>query len=185
METNQEMQESTVVESTTTETNKTEKTYDENQVLTLIRKETEAALAKQKKEYEKKLSLAKLDGVERERAEAANTIADLQAKLAEYEIEKQKSEMKSVLSSRGLSAQFADLIKVSEDNTENQAAIETLDALFKECVANEVKKRLASGKPQLGTGENSGTLDFKKMTLAERQALFNADPQKYNALKGN
>lgn len=73
------------------------------------------ALAKQKKDYEKKLSLSSLDEQQRKEKEAQMRIEELQEQLASFQIEKNRSELKSVLSSRGLSAEFADIINVGED----------------------------------------------------------------------
>ena len=163
------------------------KTYTEEEVRQLLQSEADRrvsnALAKQKKEYEKKLSLAKLDDSERLVAEKDQTIQDLQSKLAEYEVEKNRSELKSVLSARGLSAEFADIVQITDDITESQARIDKLDKLFKAAVAAEVKQRLASANPNVGTasGENAGKT-FKEMTLAEKSALYQSNPDLYNKL---
>ena len=165
------------------------KTYTEEEVMSLLQKESDrrvsSALKKQAKDYEKKLSLSKLDEQERATAEKDMRIQELTEKLAQYEIEKNKSELKSVLSSRGLSAEFADLIQISEDLEESQARIDTLDRLFKQAVAEEVKRRLSSGKPTLGTGSADELFreKFKKMSLTERNELYRDNPELYNKLK--
>ena len=95
------------------------KTYTEDEVLKLIQAEadrrTNQALAKQKKQYEQKLSLSKLDGDERAKAEKDSRIAELEEQLAQFQIERNRSELKSVLSARGLSAEFADIISINDD----------------------------------------------------------------------
>ena len=109
----------------------TPKTYTEEEVLALIQSEADKrvnqALKTQQKRYEKQLSLSKLDGDEREKAEKDNKIAELEEKLAQFQVEKNRSELKSVLSSRGLSAEFADIISISDDIEAAQANIDTLD----------------------------------------------------------
>lgn len=165
------------------------KTYTEEEVMSLLQKESDrrvsSALKKQAKDYEKKLSLSKLDEQERATAEKDMRIQELTEKLAQYEIEKNKSELKSVLSSRGLSAEFADLIQISEDLEESQARIDTLDRLFKQAVAEEVKRRLATGKPTVGTGsaDELSREKFKKMSLTERNELYRDNPELYNKLR--
>lgn len=165
------------------------KTYTEEEVMSLLQKESDrrvsSALKKQAKDYEKKLSLSKLDEQERATAEKDMRIQELTEKLAQYEIEKNKSELKSVLSSRGLSAEFADLIQISEDLEESQTRIDTLDRLFKQAVAEEVKRRLATGKPTVGTGsaDELSHEKFKKMSLTERNELYRDNPELYNKLK--
>ena len=168
-----------------------QKTYTEDEVMSLLQKESDrrvsSALKKQAKEYEKKLSLSKLDEAERATAEKDMKIEELQAKLAQYEVEKNKSELKSVLSSRGLSAEFADLIQITDDLEESQARIDMLDRLFKQAVANEVKARLATGKPQVGTGDGANEMTherFKKMSLTERNQLYRDNRELYDKLKG-
>ena len=187
--------ETNIIEPEGTEQNEIEqkgtKTFTEEDVLKLVESESSKrvnqALKKQAKEYEKKLSLSKLDEAERATAEKDMKIEELQAKLAQYEVEKNKSELKSVLSSRGLSAEFADLIQITDDLEESQARIDMLDRLFKQAVANEVKARLATGKPQVGTGDGANEITherFKKMSLTERNQLYRDNRELYDKLKG-
>lgn len=173
-------------------------TYTQEQVAKLLQQESDRrvsqALAKQKKEivkeYEQKLSLSKLDDNEREKAEQANTIAELREQLAAFQIEKNRSELKSVLSSRGLSAEFADIITINDDIEESQRNIDTLDKLFKAAVRAEVEKRLAGSAPK-GNGNgsvNPATMTkekLKNMTIAELQEYKNRFPEEYKRLYSN
>ena len=177
----------------TTENQESVKTYTQEEVLALIQSEADkrvtAALKTQAKKHERELSLSKLDDNEREKAEKDNKIAELQEKLAQYEIEKNKSELKSVLSSRGLSAEFADIIVINDDLTESQANIDKLDKLFKAAVKLEVEKRLAGSAPK-GNTNNGNSAEYtketaKKMSLAEMNELANKDPDKFKQLFGN
>lgn len=163
------------------------KTYTEEEVRKLLQVEADkrvtSALNKQKKEYEKKLSLSKLDEQERATAEKDMRIQELTEKLAAYEVEKNKSELKSVLSSRGLSAEFADLINITDDLEESQARIDALDRLFKSAVQDEVKRRISTSKPTVGTGAEEVNKDsFKRLSLSERNKLYNENPDLYNKL---
>lgn len=167
------------------------KTYTADEVAKLIQSEadrrTNQALAKQKKEYEKKLSLSSLDEQQRKDAEAQMRIEELQNQLAEFQIERNKSELKSVLASRGLSAEFADLINITDNIEESQTRIDSLDKLFKAAVKAEVEKRLAGSVPK-GTGTTSGTItkaDIMKMSLAEQQKFKTANPQLYKSIFNN
>ena len=165
------------------------KTYTQEEVLALLQKESDKrvteALKKQQKKYEKQISLSKLDGDEREKAEKDNKIAELEEKLLEFQTERNKSELKSVLSSRGLSAEFADIIAISDDIEASQANIDKLDKLFKAAVKAEVEKRLAGNIPK-GNG-NSGPAEItketaKKMSMAELNELAQKDPELFNKL---
>lgn len=166
------------------------KTYTQEEVLALLQSETDKrvsqALKTQQKKYEKQLSLSKLDGEERAKAEKDNRIAELEEQLAAFQIEKNKSELKSVLSSRGLSAEFADIVAINDDIEASQANIDKLDKLFKAAVKIEVEKRLAgSGRDIKGNG-NSGVEitkeTAKKMSMAELNKLAKTDPELFNKL---
>ena len=164
------------------------KTYTQEEVLKLLQSEADKrvsqALAKQKKQYEKQLSLSKLDDNEREKAEKDNRIAELEERLAAYEIEKNRSELKSVLSSRGLSAEFADIIAINDDIEASQANIDRLDKLFKAAVKAEVEKRLAGNTPR-GNGAAAAEITkeaAKKMSIAEMNELATTNPELFNKL---
>lgn len=167
------------------------KTYTAEEVAKLIQSEadrrTNQALAKQKKEYEKKLSLSSLDEQQRKDAEAQMRIEELQNQLAEFQIERNKSELKSVLSSRGLSAEFADIIHITDDIEDSQNRIEKLDRLFKAAVKAEVEKRLAqSGGTPKGASSNSGVEltreSFRKLPLSEQNNIYKSNPELYKKL---
>ena len=165
------------------------KTYTQEEVLALLQSESDKrvteALKKQQRKYEKQLSLSKLDGDEREKAEKDNKIAELEEKLLEFQTERNKSELKSVLSSRGLSAEFADIIAISDDIEASQANIDKLDKLFKAAVTAEVEKRLAGNAPRgNGSGQSAEiTKDsIKKMSLRELNELMEKNPELYNKL---
>ena len=153
------------------------KTYTEEEVMKLIQAEsdrrTNQALAKERKKYEKQLSLSKLDGDERAKAEKDNRIAELEEQLAQFQIERNKSELKSVLSSRGLSAEFADIITINDDIEASQANIDRLDKLFKAAVKAEVEKRLAGNAPKGNNGPSTEITKevARKMSMAELNAL--------------
>lgn len=164
------------------------KTYTQEEVLALLQSETDKrvsqALKTQQKKYEKQLSLSKLDGDERAKAEKDNRIAELEEQLAQFQIERNKSELKSVLSSRGLSAEFADIIAITDDIEASQANIDALDKLFKAAVKAEVEKRLAGTAPKgNGTTGNMITKEsLSKMSVAELQKLKRTNPELYNNL---
>lgn len=165
-----------------------EKTFTQEEVLKLIQSEADKrvsqALKTQQKKYEKQLSLSQLDGDAREKAEKDNKIAELQEQLAAFQIERNKSELKSVLSSRGLSAEFADIVAIGDDLEEAQANIDKLDRLFKAAVKTEVEKRLAGSAPK---GNSQADVKptketAKKMSLAEMNKLLETNPELFKEL---
>jgi hypothetical protein len=174
-----------VVENTTQEE---VKTYTQEEVLKLLQSETDKrvsqALATQKKKYEKEISLSKLDDTARAQAEKDNEIAELKEQLALFQIERNKSELKSVLSSRSLSAEFADIINITDDIEASQANIDKLDKLFKAAVKAEVEKRLAGNAPK-GNGGTPAEITKEtanKMSMAELSELERTNPELFNKL---
>lgn len=164
------------------------KTYTQEEVIKLLQSETDRkvtqALKTQQKKYEKQLSLSKLDGEERAKAEKDAEIAELREQLAQFQIERNRSELKSVLSSRGLSAEFADIIAINDDIEASQANIDKLDKLFKAAVKAEVEKRLAGNAPK-GNGGTTTEItkdSAKKMTMAQLNELANSNPELFEKL---
>lgn len=180
--------ENNVVETVEQTDESTPKTYTQDEVLALLQSETDKrvsqALKTQQKKYEKQLSLSKLDGDERAKAEKDNRIAELEEQLAQFQIERNRSELKSVLSSRGLSAEFADIISINDDIEASQSNIDKLDRLFKAAVRAEVEKRLAGNAPK-GNGAGSAEITketAKKMSMAELSALEKSNPELFKKL---
>ena len=164
------------------------KTYTQEEVLKLIQAESDkrvsAALKSAEKKWQKKMSLSQLDDEAREKAEKDDKIAELEQQLAQFQIEKNKSELKSVLGSRGLSAEFADILSISDDLEASQANIDKLDKLFKAAVKAEVEKRLAGNSPK-GSGGQSQPMtkeDFLKLPMYEMQRLMDSNREFYTNL---
>ena len=164
------------------------KTYTQEEVLKLIQAESDkrvsAALKSAEKKWQKKMSLSQLDDEAREKAEKDDKIAELEQQLAQFQIEKNKSELKSVLGSRGLSAEFADILSISDDLEASQANIDKLCKLFKAAVKAEVEKRLA-GNPPKGSGGQSQPMtkeDFLKLPMHEMQRLMDSNKEFYTNL---
>lgn len=165
------------------------KTYTAEEIANLIQSETDKrvsqALKTQQKKYEKQLSLSKLDGDERAKAEKDAEIAELREQLAQFTIEKNKSELKSVLGSRGLSAEFADIIHISDDIETSQANIDKLDRLFKAAVKAEVEKRLAGTTPRGNGNSNPAEMtreQFMKLSLAQQSKIAVEHPELFDKL---
>lgn len=184
------MEETNINVNEETQQEQTTRMYSEEEVLKLVQSEADKrvteALKTQAKKHEREISLSKLDDNAREKAEKDNKIAELEEKLAQFEIEKNRSELKSVLAARGLSAEFADIIVINDDLTQSQANIDKLDKLFKAAVTTEIEKRLAGNAPK---GNGSGTVELtketaKKMSLEEMNKLAQSDPDKFKSLFG-
>lgn len=167
------------------------KTYTQDEVLKLIQSEADKrvsqALKTQQKKYERELSLSKLDDEARARAERDDRIAELEALVSEYQIDRNRSELKSVLSARGLSAEFADIIHITDDVELNQERIDKLDKLFRAAVKGEVEKRLAATAGVPKTSVTDGMISketAKNMTLAQKRELAQTNPETYRKIFG-
>lgn len=111
-------------------------------------------------------------------------IEELQAQLSQFQVEKNRSELKSVLSSRGLSAEFADIINIGEDIEQAQANIDALDRLFKASVKAEVEKRLSNNTPK-GNGSSNAEITketARKMSMAQLNQLAEERPELFKKL---
>lgn len=174
---------------TATETTETAKTYTQEEVLQLLQSESDKrvaqALKTQQKKYEKQLSLSKLDGEERAKAEKDARIAELEEMLRERDIANNKSELKSVLASRGLSAEFADILNITDDIEASQSNIDKLDKLFKAAVKAEVEKRLAGNAPKGNSATPSAEMtkeEFAKLPLSKQAEIYRQNPELYKKL---
>lgn len=188
LENNVVNQEGQVTDTTVATGDEGVKTYTQEEVLKLLQSETDKrvnqALATQQKKFDKQLSLSKLDGDERAKAEKDNRIAELEEQLAQFQIERNRSELKSVLASRGLSAEFADIIAINDDIEASQSNIDKLDKLFKAAVKAEVEKRLAGNAPK-GNGSAPAEITKEsamKMSMAELSALEQNNPELFNKI---
>lgn len=165
-----------------------QQTFTRDEVLKLIQAESDKrvtqALATAQKKFDKQLSLSKLDDNARAAAEKDDKIAELEQQLAAFQVERNKSELKSVLASRGLSAEFADIITINDDIEQSQANIDKLDKLFKDAVKNEVEKRLAGNAPKKGTGATAEITKeaFSKMPLSQQVKIYQEQPELYKKL---
>ena len=163
--------------------------FTKEEVLAMIQSESDKrvaqALKTQQRKFEQKLSLSQLDGDEREKAEKDQKIKELEEQLAEFQIEKNRSELKSVLSSRGLSAEFADILAISDDIEAAQANIDKLDKIFKAAVKYEVEKRIGGDVLNGNGGGSKAPMtkeEFLKLPMAEMQRLLDGNPTYYNNL---
>ena len=170
---------------------KDEENKDTEQKLSMTQEELDAliqrksdervtqALKTQQKKYEKKMSLLTMDEEERAKTESEDRIKELEEQLAQMNIEKARSDLKSTLSARGLDAQFADLLNISDDNEANQKVIAAFDKLWKASVQKEVENRIQGGSPKKGTSTPTEmTKDyFNKMSLAEQADYLKNNPE--------
>lgn len=175
-------------ESETGEVN-TPRTFTAEEVERLIQSEADkrvnSAINKQKKEYEKKLSLSGLDEEKRAQAEKDMRIKELEDSLKEFKTLQVKAEVVKTLSGRGLNPSFADLIYIDEDINAAQERINALDTLFKAAVNEEVKKKMGTTAPKSGTSTELTKEDFRKLPMSKQQEIYKSNPELFKKLSGN
>lgn len=160
-----------------------QKTFTEEQVLTLIaqdREKTKKELTKElSKKYEKQISLSKLDDEAREKAEKDDRIAELEQKLAQMTIESNRSELKSTLGARGLDPRFADLLNITDNAEDNQKVISDFDKIWKAAINAEVEKRISGNSPKHNSTSPSEMTkeSYNKMSLSEQSSYIQAHPE--------
>lgn len=165
-----------------------EKLYSIDEITKLIQSESDKrvtqALAKQKREYDKKLSLSNLSENERALAEKDNEIADLKNQLTELAQFRARQSVMNELTARSLSPVLADVIAMSEDETEMKTRIDTFEKAFRQAVEDAVKTRLAGGTaPQKGSSSTGMTREmFRKLPLSKQQEMYTKDPETYKKM---
>lgn len=162
-------------------------TFTLEEVTKLIQSEADKrvtqALAKQKKDYEKKLSLSNLGENERQLAEKDNEINDLKTQIEELSQYRIRQGVMNELSARNLDPKLVDVIALSNDETELKTRIDTFETAYRAAVENAVKSRLSGSTPTKGSSPAGLTRDeFRKMTLMQQQDLYKRDPETYKRL---
>lgn len=162
-------------------------TYTLEDVQKLIQSETDRrvtqALAKQRREYEKKLSLSGLDEQQRALAERDQQIEELKEQLREANAIRVKADLERTLTARGLPAGFADLIDIGSDPQEAQKKVDMLDKAFRSSVEEAVKAKLTGSAP--GKGKPSAGMtreEFNKLSLSEMQSMARDNPELYQSM---
>lgn len=141
------------------------------------------ALAKQKKEFERQMSLSGLDEQERKNREKDQQIEELTNSLHSERAKNNHLELVRTLASRNMPVEFADLIDVGENLEEAQKRIDALDTAFKRAVEDAVNKRIAGTAPAKGTSAVQLTKEqYRRMTLAQQQALAISNPELYKRM---
>ncbi len=162
-------------------------TFTLEEVTKLIQSEADKrvtqALAKQKKDYEKKLSLSNLGENERQLAEKDNEINDLKTQIEELSQYRTRQNVMNELSARKLDPKLVDAIALTSDETELKTRIDTFETAFRAAVEDAVKTRLSGSTPTKGSTPAGMTRDeFRKLTLMQQQDLYKRDPETYKRL---
>ena len=177
--------------------NKDDKDDDKNKGKTFTQEEIDAMIEarlkrereKMKKEKEKKEKEKKKEEMtpeEKEKAENAEQIKQMQEMMAELKREKAINAATTVLSEKCLPVGMAKFVigETDEDTLEN---INSIDKMIKDHIKAEVDKKVKSNVPGGGGNTDPGTItkeQFAKMTLSQKNQLCINHPEVYKALTG-
>jgi hypothetical protein len=174
-----------------TETAPESKVYTQAEIEKLIEAETDrkVTLAKSRwdKETSKKLTeaekLAKMSQEDQYKYQLEQKEAQLAAKEREFTLRDNKIAAMKVLSEKEIPADLVDFV-VNEDAETMMDNINKLDKYIKTAVANQIKARLASPTPKVGSGINKEYTkeSFSKLSLSQQQQLANSNPELYKEL---
>lgn len=181
---------STGVESTTTDSNV--KTYTQAEVDALIQREGDRRVTEALKKQERKTAdkireaekLASMDANEKYEYELQKREAALAEKEQKLQMAENKSACMDILADKNIPVQLADLVVDSNAECMNER-IKMLEKCFNDAVKEEVKKRLTSTTPKSGNSTKEIGISkeaFKKMSIVDRQKLYDSDRELYNIL---
>lgn len=165
----------------------TPKTYTEEEVQALLQKEGDRRVTEALKKAERKQSerareaekLARMNAQEKYEYELEQRERALAEKERAFALERNKNIASQILSDKDIDVSLADFV-VAED-------AETMDENIKKLakgIAKSVEKRLAGKSPIKAPEQAEGVTKemFDKMSLADRQHLFDTDRELYNKL---
>lgn len=163
-------------------------TFTMEQLQAEVDRRVTAALKKQQKKSDEKIreaeKLAKMNAEEKARYELEQREKKIAEKEQELALAENKAECAKILANKGISADLVDFV-VDADAETMQANISLLDRAFKDSVKAEVEKRLATDPPKGGSGFSAEGItrdQFRTMSIAEQQKLFNEHPDVYRQM---
>lgn len=174
-----------------TEPETEKKTYTEEEMQSLIDKRVTQALATQQRKNDAKIreaeKLAKMDADERYKYELEQREAAIAQKEKELAMAENKNEASKILAEKGLSLTLVDFV-VDESADVMADRIKLLDRAFKASVKAEVEKRLGSNGATRTAPADMNALtkeQFAKLSLSDKQKLYETDRELYDSLKHN
>ena len=93
-----------------------------------------------------------------------------------------KNAASKILSEKGISIALVDLV-IADSAEDMKSRIDILEKEFNASIQKEIERRLAGTTPvKVQTKEGMTKEDFRKLSLAEQQKLYNTNPDLYKAL---
>ena len=163
------------------------KTYTQEELQAESDRRVNQARSKWEKETSKKLTeaekLGKMSQEDQLKYQLEQKEAQLVAKEREFTLRDNKIAAMKALSEKEIPADLVDFV-VNEDAETMFENINKLDKYIKAAVANQIKARLASPTPKVGSGINNEYTKetFTKLSLAQQQQLATNNPELYKEL---
>ena len=143
-------------------------------------KKAEQKNAEKVKEAQKLAQMNEQQRYEHELEEREKAIAEKERALA---LAENTNVASKILAEKGLSLQLVDFV-VAEDAETMNDRINRLDKAFKQSVRAEVEKRVGTGAPAKPSTPTEGMTkeQFNKLSLMEKQLIFQNQPDLYKAM---
>lgn len=143
-------------------------------------KKAEQKNAEKVKEAQKLAQMSEQQRYEHELEEREKAIAEKEKALA---LAENTNVASKILAEKGLSLQLVDFV-VAEDAETMNDRINRLDKAFKASVRAEVEKRVGTGAPAKPSTPTEGLTkeQFNKLSLMEKQLIYQNQPELYKAM---
>lgn len=167
------------------------KTFTEDEVKALIQKESDRRVsqamktveAKWNKKMETAEKLRDMNEEQKRNFQLEEKIKELEELNAKYVLAENKNTLANALSERGLPTQFVDYL-ISDSAETMMDNLNAFEIVWKKALSDAVKNKIPSSEPKSSSSVGGLTKeDFKHMSLAERQELYDNNPRLYEALK--
>lgn len=179
--------ETTTVDTETVETENKGKYYTEEEIALIEQKAGDKRISQYQKTLEKKNReadrLSKMTADERYEYQLQERERLLEEKEKALILAENKNVVSQILSEKGLSLAFVDFC-VDEDADVMKSKIAKIEKAFKASVKAEVEKRIGSNAPKVSTPDSNELTreKFSKLSLSQKQALYNSDRELYNSM---
>lgn len=170
-----------------------EKTFTQEEVNAMLQKEGDRRVSEAQKKFEKAKQeaieeakkMAAMDEAQKKEYELSLKQKELDEKIKELNLEKSKNEASKLLNDKKLSLELLDFV-VAEDITTMQSRVDKLSEVFNAAVNTAAEERISSTNPK--RGDNSvpelTVEQFKAMTPAQKQELYDKNPEAYMTISG-
>ena len=171
------------VETKNQDNKETVKTYTQEEVDKLLQQEGDKRVTQALKKQKEAQKLANMSQEEKNEYEYNQKFSELEKREQEIAKKELVMETEKQLGEKGLPVKAAAFI-VAVDAETTKKNITSFEKMFNKAVEAEINKRIATGSPKTGAGNNQAITaeQFKKMNLMQQAELFRTQPELYKSL---